>query len=177
VRVVIKTAICVFILVTACIASAQLHKAGYCIAKGKVFSDKEKIERAVTYVITKYYIGISIDRPKWGSKIYKTEKSFKDEQEFISQNPECCRILKRGFSVRNATYDPAQWIGRVAPPNFWDWVWGDTYDFVKIKYPATYVDDSGSTQATLINEYYSVDNCRWVLDTALGFDPPDESWR
>lgn len=117
---------------------------GYCHAEGRYLSDEERINSAVQYVLDRYPPTISKQievndngvvqkRDYW----YAPEKPvmYKDINDFMLINPECCRI---GMSA-----------GESGPANVLDRLTGYVSSYVIVRYKVRYLEEK--------NEKYAMD--------------------
>lgn len=149
------------VLLIAGVASAELHKAGYCIKKGRVLSDEEKIRKAIEYVVKRYSKDSVSLRVKKGAEIaeveqYRNAKPYKTVEDFLSRNPECCKIEKRDYGTvgLEETWTPN--------PTYGAWVMGLDLDWIRLDFQVDYIDE-GKTSSHSKAEILTVDNCGvWV---------------
>jgi hypothetical protein len=156
---------------------ANLNKQGYCISKGRIASDEDKIkiavERAVDTFPKTIYIspmaekgfksyaakyGITLDDKLFEkSAHYKVLTSYSSTDEFLEKNPDCCR-----FEERDIIYTYGGHIDYTAEPTFFDWAYARVMDRIWVDYIVDIVGEDGVIHRIVDAERVHINNCSYV---------------
>lgn len=136
---------------------ARLTYNGYCHAERKYLTDEEKIRVAVADVIRKYpppimQIPVSYG---WSLDIPENPIYYRDVDDFLEQNPNCCFISRMSL---NKGMDNTE-------PRFIERATGGVSAFVSMNYAVRYLDVSKTTKSVDVTGYLALSNCgipvRW----------------
>lgn len=121
-----------------------LNMTGFCWAEKRWLSDEEKIVKAIDIDNSISYV--RIDTPVNGGVSLESfdRISYKDANDLITQNPNCCRIERR----KPKSY-PDNKLGRLFAGSF---TGDDSGDDISINYNAKYRDQKG-TEKSLHNKF------------------------
>lgn len=156
---------------------AHLNKAGYCIPKGRIASDEDKVkiavERAVKTFPKQYTIGpfnkegrkrraaesgfILDDKLFEKEASYKVLTSYDSADKFLGKNPDCCR-----FEARDIIYTYGGRIDHTTEPTFFDWAAGRVMDRIYVDYVLDIVDGDGKIYQIPSGARIHVNNCSHV---------------
>ena len=154
----------IFILFVAVISIAGIyigHKnySGYCFSEGKYLTDAEKVRVAVADELAHYPPeNISIyseewKRRHWANQLPGEPIRYKDVDDFLTQNPDCCEI--------SLTRKELEWSGA----RFTDRVTGTVNSFMGLKYWVRSRDNDGKIHEIKNLNYTALSNCgkpvRW----------------
>lgn len=170
----------IFVLGASLLASAALHKKGYCISQWRILSDSEKITIAVGRLIKKFPKELHIEPAykesmlKYSSKrgfninedfhdLFKESKTYpvtipyKSLEEFLIANPKCCKFIARDFV--DYTVNPAI---IPSPPTFFEWVKGENLDKLVIEYTLSLKGENEKLYSVPAREMAYFNNCGYV---------------
>jgi hypothetical protein len=145
----ILVAVVLFILLAGRI---WLNYIGFCFEKRLFLSDEEKISIAIRDTLSSYppvvleYVEKDGRLFRTGGHIPANPIYYKDVDEFISENPDCCKVTQKmertGYPIR-LEY---RLLGRANT-------------FVEIKYKVKYIDANGIERSQMTTEYIAISNC------------------
>lgn len=130
-------------LVAIVIVRSGLNYAGYCLAEGRWLTDEEIFRKQIARIIQQDKIYLQL--PKRGNVHYKAVK-YKSVEEFLKQNPNCCKMHRFG---------PDGGVGI----SFRAKINGDYLDGMGIYYKARYLDKTGKIKELNRSVYPIVNNC------------------
>jgi hypothetical protein len=132
------------------ISRVALNYSGYCYKEGRYFSDKEKIDLAVMYIVNTYPPVVDIyerssKEDSVGRSSPKNSIKYSSVEQFYRDNKDCCSVSKTG---KKGTDVPLthKLIGSV-----------DKY--VKIKYKVRYKDSNDNVIEVFETPFVAVSNC------------------
>lgn len=142
----------------------SLNCFGFCFKQMRFISDDEKIKIAIGYVLKQYeYDKVIVDNgqvPKgendnpleFGSSAFPLYPiPYRDEEEFISQNPNCCHIT---FKHRSNLYE-----GSAYEIGFWEFILGIKTSIVVVDYIFRYKDAKGHIHTKNASWFSGMNNC------------------
>lgn len=139
-------------LVLVVIVILSLNYAGFCFAERRFLSDEEKIKIAIKYILSTYppVIDLFEERNEIVVKIGRNTPAdpirYDSMEDFLSQNPSCCKITKTmersGYTVRLEHK-----------------LLGSVNTFVELKFKVKYVDEKGIVRTAMKTRYVAVSNC------------------
>jgi hypothetical protein len=117
---------------------------GYCSSQNRFLSDAEKIHIAATIINNNGEVAVKVGRDV---RYYKSVR-YKDADDLIRQNPNCCRVT---FNERSGdTPPPPSFLGRLAG------LYGAD---VMIDGTAHYIDEQGKEQSLKRQWLVLMDHC------------------
>lgn len=131
-----------------------LNYAGFCLKDGRILSDEEKVQIAVSYVMAGYPPVLAQTRATdrdgvWRNVVeYARPKDpiyYLDAGEFSRVNRNCCAVAARP--------------GRAQAPLFWSRVLGRLSDFVRVSYRVRYLEPSGAEGGQDHEQWVAISNC------------------
>lgn len=148
---------------------AGMSYVGYCFPEMKVLSNEEKIRAVVENVLRKYPPAVIRTPVDGGWSVSSPNKPiyYKDVDEFLTLNPNCCEFTK----IR----DPEE-----GGPYFMERLTGTVSGYARIDYQVRYWDGEG-TESVLSKNHLAISNCgkptrKWYPgDYFFGFHPSNLS--
>lgn len=128
---------------------------GYCSKENRYPSDEERVRSAIEYVLRTFppdnFLPVLVN----GNVVIrpvplKAGSSYRDVEDFMIRNPECCTITDS---------DPS--VGR--PQGLWLRWSGAFYDYVRVHYIVSYIEQ-GHAVIVPYTEYVPLDVCADVAD-------------
>jgi len=125
---------------------AHLNYSGYCITKGRYFSDEERIQIAINSVL-RSYPPIMERRQSGMLEFIKIENPiyYEDIEEFLELNENCCEVTTHGKEGY--------------PRGLWNRLRGRTAVFVSVNYTVYYIDEDGIEREFKHSPYIAISNC------------------
>ncbi|MDJ0615780.1 MAG: hypothetical protein QNJ63_03365 [Calothrix sp. MO_192.B10] len=121
-----------------------LNYSGFCFAQIRYLSDEEKLRLAFNSINNAEKLDVE---NKDGKSVYREQIPYKSFDEYIKENPDCCKINPRGGSD-------------LPPPRFSDRIFGyHSGELIVINFKVRYIDDNGKQiiQETRIDN--TLQNC------------------
>ncbi|HTK83992.1 MAG TPA: hypothetical protein VL625_02805 [Patescibacteria group bacterium] len=146
----VRTTFSVVAVILGCliIPPAALNYGGYCFSQGRFLSDEEKIRHVVNYINGQAKVPIQI----WSAPEYFENIRYKDEDDFLRQNPNCCAVT---FKIPSGDFSPTH-----KTPERLFGIYGGN---VSVKYTAHYRDKSGEQKSAPVQWFVPINNCGYVL--------------
>ena len=149
---------------------ARLTYTGYCHMEGKYLTDEEKVRASVADVLSHYPPSVVLRKHHPDAKIegYLPPESpvyYRDVDEFLKLNPNCCVVSP--ISVSKGMESTA--------PRFFERATGGVSSFVSMNYEVRYLDPSKEKKSVHVTGYLALSNCgipvRWwnPLDSEIFF--------
>lgn len=131
--------------------SALLHKADVCVSRLSIASRDEKILAAIGFGLAEQNRAIKIPLNKVGGYgTYTNLTHYADADEFLSANPDCCKITRTDFSSE---------YGEDRDAGFLDSIVAENLDLVRVDYKSQYKDDDGNIRERIDPLFYAINNC------------------
>ena len=133
---------------------ATLNYAGFCLRDGRVLSDEEKVQIAVSYVMAGYPPVLAQTRATDQGGVWRNVVEYArpqdpiyylDAGEFSRVNRNCCAVAAQP--------------GRAQAPLFWSRVLGRLSDFVRVSYRVRYLEASGAQGGQDHVQWVAISNC------------------
>lgn len=144
----LKTKLVWFAVVLLCVVGT-LNYSGVCIPAGKILSNEEKIRATIGYRLQKYppaAIRTPVgDTGGWSNSPPEKPILYKDVDEFLQINPDCCQLTKQ----RNPEEGGAGPTQRAT---------GTTSGYIKLNYQVRYWE-GGITKSVTYAEHIPISNC------------------
>jgi len=165
------------------VISAHLNNRGYCIPKGRIASDGDKIRIAVEHVVDIFpktiYIspmaekGFKSYAAKYGimlddklfekSAHYKVLTSYIGVDDFLEKNPDCCHFERRRFVYPKSGFLVNHRSGtEFVEPTFFDWAAGRAMDRIWVDYIVDIVGEDGVIHRIVGAERVHINNCNYI---------------
>ena len=149
-----------------CTTIGALNYSGYCFNQSRYLSDEERVKRGIGGVIAYYKLirFVPDDMPTsgrparydWHGPALGTKGTeisedqlilYRDAEEFIAMNPDCCHFGRRGL------------YGEVGVSDFFRRITGDSGGFFNAKYQIRYRDANGRIQSRWTGTTFQETNC------------------
>lgn len=142
------------LLLGAPLGVATLNYTGFCLKEGRFLTDEEKVQVAVSYVMTGYPPVLARTRATDEGGVWRNVVEYArpedpiyylDAAEFSRVNRDCCVVAARP--------------GRAQAPLFWSRVRGRLSDFVRVSYRVRYLEPGGTEGSQVHVQWVAVANC------------------
>ncbi len=121
-----------------------LNYSGFCFAQMRYLSDEEKLRLAFNSINNAEELAVEI---KDGKIVDREHIPYKSFDEYIKENPDCCKINPPGGSD-------------LPPPRFSDRIFGyHSGELIVINFKVRYIDDEGKQRIKEIRIPKTLQNC------------------
>ncbi|NEQ39498.1 MAG: hypothetical protein F6K40_25860 [Okeania sp. SIO3I5] len=123
---------------------AGLNYSGFCFAKMRYLSDKERYRYVFERINQPGYISIRDEQNNENGRQYYESIPYESFRQFLESNPDCCAIISYAITPR------------------WDWERITDFDSGEItilNYTSYYLDENGKRRSTEVNWQVIQQNC------------------
>ena len=123
---------------------------GYCFAQSKYLTDDEKIRLALVNLLRKYppaVIKTPVTQIGWGLSVPKNPIYYRDVDEFLVFNPDCCKVNPAGKYTEGAGVTLIEQLT------------GTATGIVEVNYLVHYLDETNTAQSVKYVDYLHITNC------------------